>query len=129
MYSSTMGWKCTRYGDLASLAALMETDSEDKTGLGFRSLRRSRAGAARCALFEECANRVLYLAYTTLALPFGPESGYVDAAKTEFLRRTRGILTVSNYVRDYIEQWSGLESRTLPLSTLRFRTFSGLRSI
>lgn len=65
------------------------------------------------AALEASPSRVVYLAHSPATLPFGPESFQVDAMKTDFLRQVAGIITVSTYLKDYIQRWSGLESVVL----------------
>jgi amino acid adenylation domain-containing protein len=50
---------------------------------------------------------VVYIAHSQASLPFGPESFVEDRSpdRAALLRRASGILTVSHYVRRYIEQW------------------------
>jgi glycosyltransferase involved in cell wall biosynthesis len=64
---------------------------------------------------KQCSDRVIYLAHTVPALPFGPDSSQVDASKTELLRRASGIVTVSQYFREYLRRWGGLDSTVLPI--------------
>ena len=59
---------------------------------------------------------VVYLARTTLALPFGPDTALASEQRTRTLRRVAGIVAVSEYVRGYIERWGGLPAVTLPIS-------------
>lgn len=59
--------------------------------------------------------RVIYLAHATLRLPFGPGCFFSSPRGTELLRQTAGIITVSNFLKAYIRQWSGLDSVALPL--------------
>lgn len=65
------------------------------------------------AALEASPSRVVYLAHSQATLPFGPESFEVDATKTDLLRQVAGIITVSTYLKDYIQRWSGLESVAL----------------
>jgi len=65
------------------------------------------------AALEASPSRVVYLAHSPATLPFGPESFQVDAMKIDFLRQVAGIITVSTYLKDYIQRWSGLESVVL----------------
>lgn len=58
---------------------------------------------------------VLYLARTTLGLPFGPQGFLPSARRTDLLRRTAAVLSASRYLQDYIRHWSGIESVVLPL--------------
>ncbi len=60
--------------------------------------------------------RVVYLARTTLALPFGPDASLASETRTENLRRVAGIVAVSRYVEEYVERWGGMEAVTLPIS-------------
>lgn len=62
--------------------------------------------------------RVVYLARTTLAVPFGPDCAFPSAAKTELLRKVDGVVGVSRYVADYIRRWSGIGAVALPISLL-----------
>ncbi len=68
------------------------------------------------AALEADPSRVVYLARTTLALPFGPDTALASEARTENLRRVAGIVAVSRYVKEYIERWSGIETVALPIS-------------
>lgn len=55
--------------------------------------------------------RVVYIAHTTLVLPFGP-GGFVDSsAKTDLLARCAGLVTVSDFMREYIRRYGGMEAR------------------
>jgi len=58
----------------------------------------------------DASPRVVYLAHTTLHLPFGPD-GFLDCpGRTALLRRTAGIVAVSRYVQEYFRRWAGLSS-------------------
>lgn len=76
--------------------------SEDHTGLFH--------GAA----LDAAAERVIYLAHSQATLPFGPAAFDKDDRKAELFKRTPGILTVSEYVRDYIARWGGCASEVVP---------------
>ncbi|MBN1204185.1 MAG: amino acid adenylation domain-containing protein [Myxococcaceae bacterium] len=76
--------------------------SEDQTGL-FHS-----------AALDAAAERVIYLAHSQATLPFGPAAFDKDGRKTTLFKRTPGILTVSEYVRDYIARWGGCASEVVP---------------
>lgn len=65
------------------------------------------------AALEADPARVIYLARTGANLPFGPDCMAPDSSKAEILSRAAGILTVSNYMKDYIEQWGGLEAEAI----------------
>ncbi|HEY0604427.1 MAG TPA: glycosyltransferase, partial [Herpetosiphonaceae bacterium] len=63
---------------------------------------------------EASGGRVVLIAHTTLHLPFGPTCFVASATKTQLIRRTAGIITVSSYVKDYIQRWSGCDSQVIP---------------
>lgn len=65
-----------------------------------------------------CPERVIYLVHTTSYLPFGPGSFFQSQANTEMLRKAAHILVVSDFLKDYIYQWSGLDSIPIPLNPL-----------
>jgi len=67
------------------------------------------------AALEASPSRVVYIAHSQATLPFGPECFRVDPKKAELLRQAAGIITVSNYLKDYIRQWSGLQSTYIPI--------------
>ncbi|HEV2800037.1 MAG TPA: glycosyltransferase family 4 protein [Pyrinomonadaceae bacterium] len=60
--------------------------------------------------------RVVYLAHTTLALPFGPAAALRSARAADLLAHAAGIVAVSDYLRDYIRHWGGLDCVSLPLA-------------
>lgn len=62
--------------------------------------------------------RVVYLVRATIAVPFGPDSSMVSAAKTETLKRADGVVGVSHYVAGYVREWSGLDAIHVPISLL-----------
>lgn len=62
--------------------------------------------------------RVVYLVRATIAVPFGPDSAMVSAAKTEALRRADAVVGVSHYVAGYVREWSGLDAVHVPISLL-----------
>jgi surfactin synthase thioesterase subunit/glycosyltransferase involved in cell wall biosynthesis len=62
--------------------------------------------------------RVVYLVRATIAVPFGPDSSMVSAAKTESLRQADLIVGVSHYVAGYVREWSGLDAIHVPISLL-----------
>lgn len=68
------------------------------------------------AALETEQGRVVYLARTTLALPFGPDTAIASRQRTRNLRCVAGIVAVSNYVKDYIEQHGGMPAVALPIS-------------
>lgn len=68
------------------------------------------------AAIDTSPGRVVYLARTTLALPFGPDTAIPSEQRTEALRRVTGIVTVSEYVRNYMERYGGMSAVSLPIS-------------
>ncbi|MFB9327861.1 glycosyltransferase [Paenibacillus aurantiacus] len=58
--------------------------------------------------------KVVEIAHSQVALPFGPECYSPDSAHMELLRRTAGIIATSAYVQAYLRQWSDLESIVFP---------------
>jgi surfactin synthase thioesterase subunit/glycosyltransferase involved in cell wall biosynthesis len=62
--------------------------------------------------------RVVYLVRATLALPFGPDSAFPSAEKTDALRRADAVVGVSRYVAEYIRRWSGIEAVHVPISPM-----------
>ncbi len=56
---------------------------------------------------DKCAERVIFLAHTPQMLPFGPCSLYPGPGRTERIRASAGIVTISQFVADYVEQWTG----------------------
>jgi glycosyltransferase involved in cell wall biosynthesis len=65
---------------------------------------------------ERDASRVVYLARTTLSLPFGPDQALQSKQYTETLSRVAGIVTVSEYVKNYIGTHGQIEAVSLPIS-------------
>lgn len=64
-----------------------------------------------------CApQRVIYLARTTLGLPFGPGAALCSETAAARLRRVHRIVTVSAYLRDYVREWGGIDAVVLPIS-------------
>src|SRR5262245_18009528 len=61
-------------------------------------------------------SRVVYLARTTSFLPFGPQAFFPGERRARLLEQTAAIVTISEFLADYIRRWSGLEARVLPLS-------------
>lgn len=65
------------------------------------------------AACEAAADRVIYLAYTTMNLPFGPESFLPSARQTELVRRAAGVITSSRHLQRYLERWAGVAAEVL----------------
>lgn len=68
------------------------------------------------AALRAAPTRVIYLARTTMALPFGPASPVRSPSGTELLRQTAGIVVASQYLRNYCKRWANLDSVELPIS-------------
>ncbi|MET0624310.1 MAG: glycosyltransferase family 4 protein [Pyrinomonadaceae bacterium] len=65
------------------------------------------------AALEAAPSRVVYVAHSPSTLPFGPDSYAADPDKTELLRKCAGVITVSEYMRQYIERWGGIASAAI----------------
>jgi len=59
--------------------------------------------------------KVVYVARTTMLLPFGPESAFPSASKTDAIRKADAVVTVSRYLADYIFNYTGINARHLPI--------------
>jgi thioesterase domain-containing protein len=76
----------------------------------------SHAGPAQALLeatLEAAPGRLVYLAHTTLWLPFGPGSFHPDPAEAALLRRAAAVVSVSQFGRGYLQRWGGLDSEAL----------------
>jgi glycosyltransferase involved in cell wall biosynthesis len=65
------------------------------------------------AALEASPSRVVYISHSPSTLPFGPDSFAADPDKTTLLNKCAGIITVSDYMRQYIERWSGMASAAI----------------
>jgi glycosyltransferase involved in cell wall biosynthesis len=65
------------------------------------------------AALEAAPSRVVYISHSPSTLPFGPDSFATDPDKTALLKKCAGIITVSDYMRQYIERWSGMASAAI----------------
>ncbi|HEX7314776.1 MAG TPA: condensation domain-containing protein [Pyrinomonadaceae bacterium] len=61
------------------------------------------------AALKTCPSKVVYLAHTPQMFPFGPDSLYPGRARTELVGRAAAIVTISQFVADYIKRWAGFE--------------------
>ncbi|UJF31860.1 glycosyltransferase family protein [Paenibacillus hexagrammi] len=59
-------------------------------------------------------NRVVELAHSQVALPFGPECYTPNPEHVELLRKTAGIIASSEYVKEYLYKWGRFESIAFP---------------
>ena len=65
------------------------------------------------AALEAAPKRVVYISHSPSTLPFGPDSFAADPDKRLLLEKCAGIITVSNYMQQYIERWSGIPSAAI----------------
>ena len=68
--------------------------------------------------------RVVYLVRATVAVPFGPDCSSANSAKTEMIGRVDSIVGVSEYVAQYVRQWSGFPAIHVPISLLEAGDYS-----
>jgi glycosyltransferase involved in cell wall biosynthesis len=68
------------------------------------------------AALKEAPSRVIYLARTTLLLPFGPDAALKDNYATALLSKVNRIYCVSRFLQNYIHRWADLDSTVVPLS-------------
>jgi thioesterase domain-containing protein/glycosyltransferase involved in cell wall biosynthesis len=76
----------------------------------------SHAGPAQALLetaLDAAPGRLVYLAHTTLWLPFGPGSFHGNPTEAALLRRATAVVAVSRFGRDYLRRWGGLDSEVL----------------
>jgi glycosyltransferase involved in cell wall biosynthesis len=69
------------------------------------------------AALKHAPDRVIYLAHTLLQLPFGPAAFLHSQTKTELLKRTAGVITVSSYLQNYLRQWGQLDAIVMRFPT------------
>jgi glycosyltransferase involved in cell wall biosynthesis len=62
--------------------------------------------------------RVVYLVRAIIALPFGPDSPFPNAAKTATIRRADGVVAVSENVAEYTRKWGAMDAVHVPISLL-----------
>jgi hypothetical protein len=60
-------------------------------------------------------SRIVLVVQSTITHLPTESSGAIEDHVRSLLKNTRGIVTVSNYMRDYIKRWSGLDSTVLYL--------------
>lgn len=65
------------------------------------------------AAVETAADRVIYLAHTPAALPFGPDALMPNPLGTKLLQQAAGIISLSHFLSEFIRQWSGCEALTV----------------
>ncbi|GAB1543625.1 hypothetical protein NUACC21_63000 [Scytonema sp. NUACC21] len=62
------------------------------------------------AALKSCEKRVVYLAHTPQMFPFGPASLYPSYERTQLIGQAAAIVTISRFVSEYIEKWSGFKT-------------------
>ncbi len=77
------------------------------------------------ALRDERA-RVVYLVRATVAVPFGPDASSENRLKTEMIGRVDSMVGVSEYVAQYVRQWSGFPAIHVPISLLEEGDYSAM---
>jgi glycosyltransferase involved in cell wall biosynthesis len=68
------------------------------------------------AAVESGHRRIAYLARTAMALPFGPAAYSANQRGLELVRSTSAVLTMSRFMKTYVEAWAGVEATVLPIS-------------
>jgi glycosyltransferase involved in cell wall biosynthesis len=71
----------------------------------------------------------IYFSQSQATLPFGPEAFVVDRFKKQMLEEVAGILTVSTYLKSYIQGWGGLDSFVASIPVYGVPPFPYLSSI
>jgi glycosyltransferase involved in cell wall biosynthesis len=71
----------------------------------------------------------IYFSQSQATLPFGPEAFVVDRFKKQMLEEVAGILTVSTYLKSYIQRWGGLDSFVASIPVYGVPPFPHLSSI
>ncbi len=67
------------------------------------------------AAMQAASDRVILVIQTIMQLPFGPLAVHECRQQAGLMEQARAILVISNYLKQYLEQHSGLHSRLLPL--------------
>lgn len=62
------------------------------------------------AALESAPRRTLFLSQSQATLPFGPDAFVRDPLRTRMLSDVAGILTISQYLKRYIQRWAGLDA-------------------
>ncbi len=70
--------------------------------------------------------RVVHLVRATIAVPFGPDSSMLSAARTEMLRRADHVVGVSEYVARYVREHSGIPAVHVPISLMEPGEFANV---
>jgi glycosyltransferase involved in cell wall biosynthesis len=64
------------------------------------------------------AEKVIYVARTTMALPFGPGAAFHSERGVSLLRRAAGVVAITSYLASYFRRWAEIEAVPLSLSLL-----------
>jgi glycosyltransferase involved in cell wall biosynthesis len=72
--------------------------------------------------------RVVYLARSTPALPFGPDAVFASDVKTQRMRETAVVVGVSEYVANYVRRHARIDAVHVPLSLLERTNWPNLAS-
>lgn len=97
-------------------ARLLPTVAEQAAAFAPDCVVLSHAGPAQALLetaLDTVPGRLVYLAHTTLWLPFGPGSFHPDPTEAGLLRQAAAVVAVSRFGRDYLRRWGGLDSEVL----------------
>ena len=63
---------------------------------------------------DQTIMRIIVLTLSQATLPFGPEAFHPNPLCTKLLQPPVEILVLTNYVKDYIKKWGGLDAVCLP---------------
>jgi glycosyltransferase involved in cell wall biosynthesis len=77
-------------------------------------------------LLKACLPRAIYLAQTTLMLPFGPGTFANFDRGVSYIKSARGVVSFSRYIQDYLRRWGGIESSFIPPPIFRAGPFPRL---
>jgi len=69
------------------------------------------------AALEVDPSKLVYISQSSLNLPFGPLCFLPNRAKTKLFQRVAGVITLSEYMREYIRRWGGRDSEVIPFPT------------
>jgi glycosyltransferase involved in cell wall biosynthesis len=67
------------------------------------------------AAIEAAPSRVILLLQTIIQLPFGPLSVEKSQEYTELVKAAQAIIVISNFMKDYINHYGGLDAHLLPI--------------
>ncbi|RCX18146.1 glycosyltransferase involved in cell wall biosynthesis [Fontibacillus phaseoli] len=61
----------------------------------------------------ETRTRTIFLSHSQATLPFGPECFQEDLSKIDLYKRLDGIISVSQYLKDYFTAYAGVDSEVI----------------